>query len=342
MNKLSVSLLIAAVFSTLLSSSQDTLYFKKGLMITASAQYGREAIVTDELAYRLYTNRLKTPADGESFGVDEDGKDISWQPLVADSLNRLRPLTRLERGRGRFGGNYIYLTYYSSKKQAALLHINGNSFVFLNGNLHTGDPYSSGWLYIPVKLKKGLNEFYVRGYFQTTASLIFPKKPVFINTEDPTLPFIVLTHNNNLLHGAIVIINTSDKELKGLQIKSNIEGREMIAAIPSIPSLSSRKVRFDFNGEAISKKGTYHCNLTLFDNDIVLDEKIIPVEGVEPSDHYSETFTSDIDGSLQYYAVTPQTTLADNSALFLSVHGAGVEAIGQARAYHSKDWGTLV
>jgi pimeloyl-ACP methyl ester carboxylesterase len=29
-------------------------------------------------------------------------------------------------------------------------------------------------------------------------------------------------------------------------------------------------------------------------------------------------------------------------ALFLSVHGAGVEAIGQARAYKSKTWGTLV
>lgn len=29
-------------------------------------------------------------------------------------------------------------------------------------------------------------------------------------------------------------------------------------------------------------------------------------------------------------------------ALFLSVHGAGVEAIGQAQAYQAKDWGTLV
>jgi poly(3-hydroxybutyrate) depolymerase len=52
---------------------------------------------------------------------------------------------------------------------------------------------------------------------------------------------------------------------------------------------------------------------------------------------------SDIDGSLQYYAVTPQLNGPQkNAALFLSVHGAGVEAIGQARAYQSKDWGTLV
>ncbi|MGH2647149.1 MAG: alpha/beta hydrolase-fold protein, partial [Ginsengibacter sp.] len=103
-----------------------------------------------------------------------------------------------------------------------------------------------------------------------------------------------------------------------------------------------RKVSFDFNAENISGKGKYNCDLTLLDKNKIIDEKTIIIEAVEPSDHYSETFTSDIDGSLQYYAVTPQSTSADSSALFLSVHGAGVEAIGQARAYHSKDWGTLV
>ena len=342
MNKLRLPFLIASFLSTLTASSQDTVYFKSGLMINSPAHYGREAIVTDELAYSLYTNNLKTPVDGETFGKDEDGKDLSWQPLVADSLNRLRPVTRPDRRRGRFGGDYIYLTYNSYKKQPALLNIKGNSFFFLNGKLHTGDPYSSGWLYIPVALKKGLNEFYVRGYFQTSASLIFPRKQVSINTEDPTLPFIVLTHNNNLLHGAIVILNTTGKELKGLEIKSKIEGRELITQLPAVPSLSFRKVSFDFDAGDIIKKDKYNCNLTLLDKGKVIDEKIISIEAVDPSDHYSETFTSDIDGSLQYYAVTPQSTPANNSALFLSVHGAGVEAIGQARAYIAKDWGTLV
>ncbi len=342
MNKPRLPFLIVVLLSALTSSSQDTIYFKKGLMINAPAHYGREAIVTDELAYHLYLNNIKTPVDGETFGKDEDGNDMSWQPLVADSLNRLRPITRLDRRRGRFGGDYIYLTYNSDKKQSALVNIKGNSFFFLNGKLHAGDPYSSGWLYIPVLLKKGVNELYIRGYFQTTASLIFPKKQVSINTEDATLPFIVLTHNNNLLHGAIVILNTFCKELKNMQIKSNIEGKEVITPLPTIPSLASRKVNFDFNAGNVSKKDKYNCSLTLLDKGKEIDKKIISIEAVEPSDHYSETFTSDIDGSLQYYAVTPQSTPSDNSALFLSVHGAGVEAIGQARAYQPKDWGTLV
>ncbi len=74
-----------------------------------------------------------------------------------------------------------------------------------------------------------------------------------------------------------------------------------------------------------------------------IDRKTIQIESVLKDEKYSETFISSIDGSLQYYAVAPKSGPAENgSALFFSVHGAGVEAISQARAYQSKDWGNLV
>jgi len=47
-----------------------------------------------------------------------------------------------------------------------------------------------------------------------------------------------------------------------------------------------------------------------------------------------------LDGSVQYYAVNPPIDLKGKPALFLSLHGAGVEAINQANAYYHKDWGT--
>ncbi|MEP7251820.1 MAG: alpha/beta hydrolase-fold protein [Ginsengibacter sp.] len=330
--------------SFLNSSAQDTIFFKKGLMASVPAHYGREAIVTDQLAYRLYSSSLQTPAEGAAFGTDEDGDAVTWQVVAADSLNRLRPLVRPERRQGRrFGGAYVYLTYNSAKETTALLNIKGNSFVFVNGVLHTGDPYGSGWLYLPVELKKGLNEFYVHAGYQTIASLIFPAKSIMINTEDATTPSVVLSHDNDSLRAAIVILNTTSKELKGLQIKSKIEGEEMKSMVPEISALSSRKVSFAFSGKQISKEGKYACHIKLLSKGKILDEKDLTIDAVNPSDHYSETFTSDIDGSLQYYAVTPETpSPKPGEALFLSVHGAGVEAIGQARAYHSKDWGTLV
>ncbi|MEO6720049.1 MAG: prolyl oligopeptidase family serine peptidase [Ferruginibacter sp.] len=318
--------------------AQEQYIFKQGLLINAGYRYGREALYKDELAWQLYNNKLKTPADGAVMGNNETGEPVRWTAIVADSLNRLRSGERGGFGRG---GSYIYMTYTSKREQAAILNIKGNSAVYVNGEPHMGDAYSLGYLHIPVKLKKGLNEFYVRGG-SVTAGLIFPSKQISFRTDDLTLPAIVLDQSKEL-QGAIVVLNTSAKELKGLQIKSNFLGKEMISTIPVIPAMSFRKVPFMFDASGVTTKGKFDCLLTLMGKGGTMDTAKIIIESVNPTEQYSSTFISAVDNSLQYYAVTPQSSGATkNSALFLSVHGAGVEAIGQARAYKPKDWGTLV
>lgn len=339
-----ITSLLLSIFSLVHLSAQDTVYFKEALLVSSPANYGREAITTDELAYRLYSNTLTRPAEAALFGNNEDGDTLKWVRVKEDSIHRLRPDFR--RGRGnwrRFRGNYIYLTYDSPKEQDAVLHLQGNSHVFFNGELHTGDPYNAGWLYLPVHLKKGLNEIYARAGFQTIAKLILKPSPVSIITEDATLPFIVLGHHNSQLKGAVVIMNTSGQTLEGLTVKSVLGGAEVTSPVPAIPAMATRKIPFIFNGSNITLTGKPECQLTLLKKNKTVATASVSIETVEPTDHYSETFTSDIDGSVQYYSVTPQTpSPKDGQALFLSVHGAGVEAIGQARAYQSKDWGTLV
>ena len=64
-------------------------HFTKGLLVNAPARYGREALYTDELAYKLYTKTLRTPVDGENFGKDDKGEAIVWKAVTADSANRL-------------------------------------------------------------------------------------------------------------------------------------------------------------------------------------------------------------------------------------------------------------
>lgn len=334
----SISLSLIFIFFAYAAFCQQGYSFKEGLMITAGSRYGREALYTDQIAYRLYTNTMNQPREGDSLGVDQRGQTMKWQQVTADSLNRLR-------GRGGFGfggGGYIYLTYTSPKQQNAVLNIKGNSGVFFNGELHAGDVYSSGWLYIPVILKKGLNELYVRGG-NVIADLVFPDKPVFINTEDPTLPSILPANKNDDLLGAVVLINNTAKTLNGLRMVSTLNDKGLTTDLPSLPPMSSRKIIFHLNASGLSAKGQYDCVLQLLHNGKAIDEKKVTLDVVSPGDKYSNTFISNIDGSLQYYAVAPQVPAADtSSALFLSVHGAGVEAIGQARAYQSKDWGTLV
>jgi dienelactone hydrolase len=321
--------------------TQQAYHFTKGLAAAVSSNYGRQAIYTDPLAYQLYSNELQTPIEGGIFGNNKERQSIKWQSITADSLNRLRAPGGF--GRGGFGGSYIYLTYSSLKEQNAILHIKGNSSLFFNGEPHTGDPYSSGWLYIPVRLKKGLNELYVRGQ-NIIAEILFPKKSVFLDTEDATLPFVLPGNKNDSLLGAVVLINSTSKSLTGLKLKTVFSNNELLTSLPSIPPMSSRKVIFGINAEGMSQKGQYDCLLQVLDKEKLIDEKKVLLDVVSGTDKYSNTFISTIDGSLQYYAVTPQSPQQADSgaALFLSVHGAGVEAIGQARAYQSKDWGTLV
>jgi hypothetical protein len=340
MNGIKRWLIVLLLLSTYPSFSQEVYHFTKALAADISSNYGREAIYTDPLSYQVYTKTLQTPIAGSTWGKNDKGEAIEWKEIVADSANRL-----INRGTGRgmwFGrSGYMYLTYTAEKERTAILNIRGNSSFFFNGVSHAGDPYNSGWLYIPVQLKKGLNELYVRGVF-VTANLQFPAKPVTINAEDATLPSIVLTTNNQELQGAVVIINTTPKELKGLQIRSKIGGKETTTNLPAVLPMATRKVPFKFDGSDITSAGKQDCQITLISKGKVVDSATVTIEAVTPADKYSTTFISGIDGSLQYYAVAPQTSAASQSALFLSVHGAGVEAIGQARAYQSKDWGTLV
>ncbi len=173
--------------------------------------------------------------------------------------------------------------------------------------------------------------------------LFFQINPLFLSAADLTLPGIVLNQQTGILKGAITVINTSSKAAEDFQIKTNCNGKEKTITIASVPAMATRKVIFEFDASAVTEKGKPGIKLSLLNQNKTIDETTINIDAVDSSTQYSSTFVSGIDGSLQYYAVTPQINGAkENAALFLSVHGAGVEAIGQARAYKSKDWGTLV
>ncbi|MGM9509844.1 prolyl oligopeptidase family serine peptidase [Larkinella sp. GY13] len=328
------------VMATVLTVQAQRIYnFPQGLAIGPCHQYGREALYTDQLAYHLYRGDLKKPAEGQGLSISSTDS-LRWQAVTPDKEGKFR-------GRS-FNNGYLYLTYQADRDQVAVLQATGHNMVYVNGAPHAGDPYALGWLAVPVALKKGLNEIYLRtsqfSRFQgLMAKLVFPEKPVFLKIEDPTLPSVVLGNQSEQLWGAVVLVNTTNKPLAGLKMKSRLSGKEVVTDLPTVPALSTRKVGFRMDASGVSKKEAGAVLISLVQSGKAIDEKELTLSVAAPGEHYSQTFISGIDGSVQYFGVAPQTKPDGQApALFLSVHGAGVEAIGQARAYQPKDWGVLV
>ena len=334
-----IILLFFSVFS-FSALAQDVHQFTKGLALGSSHQYGREALYSDLLAHQLYSGKLRKPTEGTVAFTGKSGKPSAWKALTANPENKFKDST--------LANGYLYLTYESNQEQAALLHLSGHSMVYVNGQPRTGDIYADGWLQLPVSLKKGLNELYIRGsrfsaYGGITAKLILNPKPVILRKEDPTLPHIVLGNQQEPLWGALVVINATNQPLTDLQFRSQLSGKELLTKVPTIAAMTIRKVGFQINAAEVKQKGPVNCLVSLQQKNKVLDEQEVKLEAVAANEHYSSTFISAIDGSIQYYGVAPQTQSTGKApALFLSVHGAGVEAIGQAKAYQPKNWGVLV
>ncbi|PRD54316.1 prolyl oligopeptidase family serine peptidase [Sphingobacterium gobiense] len=369
---LSISYLfiICSSLFPLLTYAQSTYPFKEALYLPLPHTYGREAIYTDEFLWNYYNNIVSKPKAGQNIQGELDSEQSTWIPLIADTSGFFRPSPgaggnlrnpnnpagpgRIERvsatranqptsfQRRGYGTGYLYITYNSSKIQDAVLNIKGNSAVLVDGELHAGDPYRMGWMNIPIRLKKGINAFYIRGTL-VSAQLQFPTRPVYIQTEDATLPDIVLGKNQRNLIAGIVVVNASAETLKNLQVNSMIHGVQATAEVPSIPPRSTRKIAVPLNTSPISEMGNITARITLSQKNKTLDEQEVSLRALKADQPYRVTFISEIDGSVQYYAVNPAIGGEKaNDALFFSVHGAGVEAIGQAQAYKAKDWGTLV
>lgn len=314
--------------------AQNSARFTSGLYLENVHRYGREVVFTDPVAYQLAEGTFRKPVEGKGIATDVDAVWKTIQPAEDGKF------------KGRLRSGYLYLTFDSDKKQNALLKVSRSSMLYVNGVPRAGDTYGDGWLYLPIALEKGENEILARfnGLWSgIDAELLLDQKPVLLKVADATLPDIVLGQNNGALMGAVVVINNTSKPISQAKMEARLNEKVVTTPLPTIPPMSIRKVGFEINASDISETGEYACSLNLMLGKKVVDNQTVSLDARESTEHYKQTFVSEIDGSIQYYGVAPQADGGSpGSSLFLSVHGAGVEAIGQARAYQQKDWGTLV
>ena len=312
--------------------------FKEGLVVSQqSIGLNSSTFPVDPVFNRFLMNPEYTPKNNAVFDINALGNEMKWQSITVDETNSFSS-RNLRSG-------YVYLTYKSNSEKIVLFEASGHSLALINGLPHEGDHYDFGWNLIPVKLKKGTNVFVLKvGRFpRIRARLISPQQPIMFTTRDVTVPDLLIEEDKDFV-GAIRVVNTSSNWVKGYSIVSEHSGIRKTTKIPAISPMSVRKVPFniaptsDSKGDKISVKLSLQNkrNQEIANNELSLNIK-------SNTKHHKRTFISDIDGSTQYFSVAPSLNQDSNSqAMFLSVHGASVEATNQARAYKQKDWGNLI
>ncbi|MBJ6366718.1 carboxylesterase family protein [Snuella sedimenti] len=313
--------------------------FKEALALKVQTyNFNSSSFPEDPVFNKFLMNAAYVPKHGDVFDIDFLGKPITWNAVVVDSTNSFNDR--------ELRSSYVCLKYRSSTSRTVLFEASGHSLALINGLPHEGDHYDFGWNLIPVKLNKGLNVFVLKaGRFpRIRARLIEPKTSIQLTTRDLTLPD-VLVEEPQSYEGAIRVINTTNGWIKNYAISATLEGETVLTNISQIPPMSVRKVRFSIPSITDeSKIGATELKLELKGSSKrTLDTKEVSLQIKSKHKHHKRTFVSNVDGSVQYYSVAPSSdkTLA-NGALFLSVHGASVEAVNQANAYKQKDWGNLI
>lgn len=320
-----------------ISEGQLLHVFKQGLILPKKGMsFGPETVLFDPILAEVLLAEKANIYAGKA--VQLGNQDLQWTNIEVDDKNEFTD-PNLRSG-------YLYLEYEAEQATSVLLDASGHTSILINGLPHEGDHYDFGHQLIPLQLKKGSNQFLLTGgrFSRMRARLIQPDQSVQLTQRDLTLPDLLAENQEELL-GAIRVINAQSKAFAGGSISCQINGKTTQIQVPEIAPMSVRKVPFKIAIPSGMQAGeNKDAVLTLLSAKAKkLHTTTIKLAVKSKFKHHKRTFISDIDGSVQYYSMAPSSNKTiDNPALFLSVHGASVEAVNQARAYKQKDWGHIV
>ncbi len=308
--------------------------------------YYRSAWSADSIELRMAAGRWTAPKAGER--VDDSRV---WTPVAADSLGWIsHPDLR---------GGYLYAAVNSDSGGVMLLEGMGYGLVLVNGAPRSGNVYGfkddwESWeprfdfSFVPIELNPGVNEFVFQGGRapRIRARLHRPDSPLVLNVRDVTVPDLLVGEEADYW-GSIALINATEETVEGLSIVAKVADHPGVqSVIPDLPPLSVRKVAFRVVHPAPTAVGAVPVTLSVLvvADGAPIETEVIMLSVKNPEDNHRRTFTSNIDGSVQYYGLNraAEWDPSKPSALVLSVHGAAVEAINQSASYRAKTWAHIV
>ena len=336
---------IRLVFLALLGTALGNIYAQEasikelteGLIIQNGVIYSRNNFVNDPQSFDIINGQFTRPAAGMISGKTPEGEDAVWTEITTDE-NGYFSTEKL-----RYGA--LYIEYDSPEEKIVLLSASGNTMAFINDEPREGDHYDFNFSKHPVLLKKGLNQFYFTNgrYPRIKVSIEEPTSRILIKKKDLTLPDLIIEEPGFTWAG-VTLINATESYITGLKINCTVKDKQLITELPGIEKLTSRRMNFRIPvPEGLDPGETEVVIELLSRGNNLYDRYSFDIKCKHFAVNHDRTLISNIDGSVQYYSVTPGTSPGKKGqALFLSVHGAGVQARNQAWTYDAKDWGHIV
>jgi hypothetical protein len=325
----------ALALIALSGSAVDEVRIDELLVVESTASHRRSPIVEDVVESQIVRGTLEQPHEGLEI-ARPGGDPLVWRRVAAGEDGRFDDPAL------RFGWGYA--TVERETRGVMLLEARGNRRVYVNGAPRAGDLYGLGNLRLPVKLEVGVNRLFFRGSRGgLSAKLTAPPAPVYFETLDRTLPDLLRGSREPLLLG-IRVGNATESWQGGLSVLAGFaDSARMATELPILTPLSERQVTVRVIPPLEVGEGPLEVTLELHDDAghvMHIDRFDLAVKNA--GGKHRRTFASSVDDSVQYFAITPPAVELEQPALFLSLHGAGVQATNQAYAYAPKDWGVVV
>lgn len=311
------------------------------LVVSRAGRSVRGPLFTDAIEARLVAGSFEAPEEGDTL-TTPDERELTWRRVEPNDNGMFR-----ER---ELRGGYAYANVPSESTRVVLLDAVGHRHVYVNGVPRGGDVYALGYLRLPIVLREGDNDLLFRGGRGSLKIRIEdPPAPVFLETRDRVLPDLIRGESEAIALG-IPVTNATREAAEGLALEiawGNAKATRH--PLETLLPVSTRRVTVLVSSPGLragDEKVT--ANLRLVDaRRKVLSTDSFELDVREPDAKHRRTFVSSIDGSVQYFAVTPQRSAEsdddrDPPAMFLSLHGASVQATNQAYSYSPKDSGFVV
>ena len=320
--------------------ASDPIVPKNWLVIEPVDKAGRRPLRPDAVfAKHLLVRDAPPPVKGEVLR-GENEKDCTWTEATAKDDGSLD---------GKIG--WAYTAIESELGDVWMAKLSGASQLYVNGAGFVGDAYGYGFGGVPIELKKGRNDVYVGGVRGALRLELWkPENELFIASWDRTISDVRRPDEKALIMGTdgVVVVNaglaTRDYCLS-LEEPGTYHGWDDEKPAPKhpvmhrLPPLAIEKVpawsmhllekaeqRYAVPLELPAETGREKVTLEL-----ALKDGTMPMRG--------ELLSAE-DDSVQEYAVRPATE--KETGVVLTLHGAGVDCMGQINAYSSKPEFTIL